>query len=141
MNAVSYLFSRILDEMDGKQARKTGNSSPLGLMMDHGCDSFSTGFHTLMMLKVLQIGNNFFILFGVIAASQTFYISTLEEYYTGGLFLGLFNGVTDGSVLVIGFLIYCGFYGNDLYAQPTSILFGNQYMTIGQTVVLVIFIA
>lgn len=31
MVGICYLVYRILDEMDGKQARKTGNSSPLGL--------------------------------------------------------------------------------------------------------------
>jgi ethanolaminephosphotransferase len=35
---------RIFDELDGKQARKTGSSSPLGLLFDHGCDAFSIGF-------------------------------------------------------------------------------------------------
>jgi len=27
--------------MDGKQARKTGNSSALGMLFDHGCDAIS----------------------------------------------------------------------------------------------------
>lgn len=38
-----YFAYRMLDEMDGKQARRTQNSSPLGLIFDHGCDAFSTG--------------------------------------------------------------------------------------------------
>jgi phosphatidylglycerophosphate synthase len=38
----------MLDEMDGKQARKTGNSSPLGLLFDHGCDSFTTALLTII---------------------------------------------------------------------------------------------
>lgn len=32
-----------LDAIDGKQARRTGSSSPLGELFDHGCDSVSTG--------------------------------------------------------------------------------------------------
>ena len=28
-----------LDAMDGKQARRTGSSSPLGQLFDHGCDA------------------------------------------------------------------------------------------------------
>ena len=40
--AYSFFAYRMLDEMDGKQARRTGNSSPLGLMFDHGCDAFTT---------------------------------------------------------------------------------------------------
>lgn len=41
--AVCYLLYRCLDEIDGKQARRTGNSSPLGLIFDHGCDAFAVG--------------------------------------------------------------------------------------------------
>ncbi len=29
------------DAIDGKQARRTGNSSPLGQLFDHGCDALS----------------------------------------------------------------------------------------------------
>jgi phosphatidylglycerophosphate synthase len=51
--AFSFFMYRMLDEMDGKQARRTGNSSPLGFLFDHGCDSFSTGLMTLMAAKLL----------------------------------------------------------------------------------------
>ena len=44
LNAFCYFMYRMFDELDGKQARKTGNSSPLGLLFDHGCDAFSIGF-------------------------------------------------------------------------------------------------
>lgn len=53
LEAASYLIYRVLDEMDGKQARKTGNSSPLGLLFDHGCDSYTTALMTLMFMKIL----------------------------------------------------------------------------------------
>ena len=42
--AFCYFMYRMLDECDGKQARRTGNASPLGLLFDHGCDSVSIGF-------------------------------------------------------------------------------------------------
>lgn len=53
LQAFSYLAYRMLDEMDGKQARKTGNSSPLGLLFDHGCDSFTTALLTIMIMKLV----------------------------------------------------------------------------------------
>jgi phosphatidylglycerophosphate synthase len=37
----AYLAYRMFDELDGKQARQTGNSSVLGMLLDHGCDSYS----------------------------------------------------------------------------------------------------
>ena len=36
------LCGQTLDNLDGKQARRTGSSSPLGLLFDHGCDAFNT---------------------------------------------------------------------------------------------------
>ena len=36
-----------LDNMDGKQARKTGSSSPLGLICDHGCDCLNAFISSL----------------------------------------------------------------------------------------------
>jgi len=39
-----YFLYRMFDEMDGKQARRTGSSSALGLIFDHGCDAFAIGF-------------------------------------------------------------------------------------------------
>ena len=48
-----YFMYRMLDEMDGKQARRTGNSSPLGLLFDHGCDAFSTGTLFLVIAKTI----------------------------------------------------------------------------------------
>jgi ethanolaminephosphotransferase len=30
--------------VDGKQARRTNSSSPLGQLFDHGCDAINTNF-------------------------------------------------------------------------------------------------
>ena len=42
--AIGLFLYQSLDAIDGKQARRTGTSSPLGELFDHGCDSLSTGF-------------------------------------------------------------------------------------------------
>lgn len=40
--SVFCLFAyQTLDAIDGKQARRTGTSSPLGQLFDHGCDAFA----------------------------------------------------------------------------------------------------
>ena len=51
----------------------------------------------------------------IIAVLASFYFSTLEEYYTGGLYLGLGNFITDGSALVIGLYIAMGIWGNNFW--------------------------
>lgn len=43
-NAIAIFLYQTLDAIDGKQARRTKSSSPLGQLFDHGCDSFTMGF-------------------------------------------------------------------------------------------------
>lgn len=125
MQGVSYLIYRMLDEMDGKQARKTGNSSPLGLLFDHGCDSFTTALVTIMIMKLVQVGNSGLVMLPLIAATQSFYFATLEEYYTGGLYLGVGNGVTDGSLGLIALFMYAGYAGNDVFKNEITLSAGE----------------
>lgn len=44
-----------LDAIDGKQARRTKSSSPLGQLFDHGCDSFSLTFFILAICQATRI--------------------------------------------------------------------------------------
>lgn len=112
--AASYFVYRLLDEMDGKQARRTSNSSPLGLLFDHGCDAFTMGWVTLMIAKALQCGDSLAVVICMMFCCSTFYFSTLEEYYTGGLFLLPGNGVTDGSAFILTGFVILGFTGNSV---------------------------
>ena len=107
-----FFVYRLLDEMDGKQARRTGNSSPLGLLFDHGCDCFATGLQLLLGMKVGQIGNNGITQTFMIVGLLAFHFSTLEEYYVGTLKLPVCNAVSDGSGIVIAFFLFTGIVGN-----------------------------
>jgi ethanolaminephosphotransferase len=40
--------SQTIDNLDGKQARRTKSSSPLGLLFDHGCDALNCTVATLV---------------------------------------------------------------------------------------------
>ena len=93
LEAVCLLVYRMLDEMDGKQARRTGNSSPLGMLFDHGIDAYTIGIQVLMMAKLTQMGNLGLIF--VFGSCMDFYMCTLQEYYQGGLFLPFGNAITD----------------------------------------------
>jgi phosphatidylglycerophosphate synthase len=41
-----------LDNLDGRQARRTGSSSPLGLLFDHGVDALNVTLSTLARPRV-----------------------------------------------------------------------------------------
>lgn len=93
--AVSLLLflSHTLDGIDGKQARRTGTSSPLGELFDHGCDSWSTVFITGTFYSVF--GRNadgysisefrmYCILWTIFFS---FHTSHWEKYNTGVMYL------------------------------------------------------
>lgn len=98
--------------MDGKQARRTGNSSPLGLIFDHGCDAFSTGLQCMIVSKFMLLGDSIYSVLFVGLSCLIFHVSTLEEYYTGGLFLQVGNAISDGCLPLILTKIYFALYGN-----------------------------
>ena len=49
----SVLTYQMLDNLDGKQARKLGNSTPLGMIMDHGCDALGVVFLASGMARII----------------------------------------------------------------------------------------
>lgn len=47
--AVGLFVYQSLDAIDGKQARRTGTSGPLGELFDHGCDALNTTVRPLSL--------------------------------------------------------------------------------------------
>ena len=126
---ISYFLNRMLDEIDGKQARRTGNSSALGMLFDHGCDAFTVGMVMMCMCRITNMGDSVYTMVLIVGANAIFHFCTLEGYYLGGVFLGKFNAITDLSVGVIGICIYVGFFGNELFTNtliPEGTLFSFQ---------------
>jgi ethanolaminephosphotransferase len=131
----------MLDEMDGKQARRTGNSSPLGLLFDHGCDCFAAGIQPIIFMRVLQSGDNFLGLVFFVAIYGSFHFATLNEYYMGTLYLPVCNGVSDGSAVIIIGLIVTGIIGPEVWTIEVFNgswlqIEGIQILTIGQLMTL-----
>jgi ethanolaminephosphotransferase len=112
---IGQLTYMILDNADGKQARKTGSSSPLGLLFDHGCDAMNTFISGLNLFTVLQLGNSFWSLWGFIICFATFFMATWEEYYVEALNLPCFNGANEGIVGVAFLFIATGIFGTDIW--------------------------
>lgn len=73
------LFVKTLDNLDGKQARRTGSSSPLGLLFDHGCDALNVSVGTMTMACILQMGTTWKTLAFNMSAHVVFICATWEE--------------------------------------------------------------
>eukprot|EP00438_Fugacium_kawagutii_P006240 Skav208389 [mRNA] locus=scaffold3508:218260:225878:+ [translate_table: standard] len=92
-----------LDNMDGKQARRTNSSSALGLFIDHGVDALNIVLTSQNAMALLQLGNRetAWACLAVWTSTATpFFFATWEEHFTGSLYLGPFNGPTDGVLIV-----------------------------------------
>ncbi|KAG4153544.1 hypothetical protein ERO13_D04G189400v2 [Gossypium hirsutum] len=97
------------DAVDGKQARRTNSSSPLGELFDHGCDALACAFETMAFGSTAMCGRDSFW-FWVISAVP-FYGATWEHYFTNTLILPVVNGPTEGLALIYVMHFLTGFLG------------------------------
>lgn len=86
------------DAVDGKQARRTNSSSPLGELFDHGCDALACTFESLAFGSTAMCGGDAFW-FWLISAVP-FYGATWEHFFTNTLTLPVVNGPTEGLMLI-----------------------------------------
>ena len=138
--AIAYFTYMVMDNCDGKQARRTGTSSPLGMLLDHGMDSVTAVINNFLLQRVMQIGNNYFCLIGLLVSTMPFYFAMLEQYYTGELILQVVNGVDDGSLGYIAFCLLTATYGISYWTQEFSI-FGLPPVQLSHLVIYVLFAA
>lgn len=124
----------VLMRLDGKQARRTGTSSPLGELFDHGCDSISTVFITLSTCSAIQYGSFPKIMFiEVFAVFALFYCSHWQAYISGTLHFGKID-VTEAHYSVMSVHIMTFVFGPKIWSIK---IFGQielWYLIIGMTV-------
>mmetsp|Transcript_30285 Transcript_30285/g.46362 ORF Transcript_30285/g.46362 Transcript_30285/m.46362 type:complete len:436 (-) Transcript_30285:34-1341(-) len=117
-HGLAILVYQTLDNMDGKQARKTGSSSALGMLFDHGLDACNTiiiAIGALCTIGISTRSENLFVIYMVTFSSlSAFFICTWEEYYTHHLILPTINGPSEGLLFLAG-------------ASFTTAIFGRQF--------------
>ncbi|KAJ0408409.1 hypothetical protein ATCC90586_009184 [Pythium insidiosum] len=94
------LLYQVLDVADGKQARKTGNSSPLGLLFDHGCDALNVVISACTFASTVMTGPTYWSMLIFLSPAMVFFMATWEEYYTGTLALPIINGPNEGLAIM-----------------------------------------
>lgn len=109
--AVSLFFYQTMDNIDGKQARATGTSSPLGELFDHGIDSLNCVLGAIVLCASLTTGSTPMAAVSIVAPMIGMYFSTWETYYTHTLYLGFVNAPTEGLLVAVAFHLGATFYG------------------------------
>ncbi|KAJ9140646.1 hypothetical protein P3X46_031267 [Hevea brasiliensis] len=103
------------DAVDGKQARRTSSSSPLGELFDHGCDALACAFESMAFGSTAMCGRDTFW-FWVISAVP-FYGATWEHFFTNTLILPAINGPTEGLMLIYVAHFFTGIVGAEWWVQ------------------------
>ncbi|KAL1915764.1 uncharacterized protein VTP21DRAFT_6523 [Calcarisporiella thermophila] len=109
--AIGLFVYQSFDAIDGKQARRTGTSGPLGELFDHGCDALNTTLGGLLVISSLNLQGTWWALNSVLLSACNFYLSTWEEYYTGTLYLSAFSGPVEGVIILISIHFLSGLKG------------------------------
>lgn len=113
------LIYMVLDNLDGRQARRTASSSPLGHLFDHGCDAINVTLATLTMTTALRLNLAQAWMF-VVLAQIGLVACGIEEYVTGRMILREINGPNEGVLLLVGNLFITSYFGAPAWHVPLS---------------------
>ncbi|KAL8661601.1 MAG: hypothetical protein Q9202_005429 [Teloschistes flavicans] len=109
-----------MDNVDGKQARRTGQSSGLGELFDHGIDSLNCTLASLCETAAMGLGSSPKGVFTALIPCLPMFFSTWETYHTHTLYLGYFNGPTEGLIIACSMMILSGYHGPQIWTQPIT---------------------
>ncbi|KAF2754115.1 Choline/ethanolaminephosphotransferase [Pseudovirgaria hyperparasitica] len=118
--AIGLWMYSTMDNIDGKQARRTGTSSGLGELFDHGIDSLNCTLASLLETGAMGFGPSYTGAFTALVPCLPMYFSTWETYHTHTLYLGYFNGPTEGLIIATSIMLLSGVYGPQIWSTPVA---------------------
>jgi ethanolaminephosphotransferase len=115
-----------MDNVDGKQARRTGTSSGLGELFDHGIDSLNCTLGSLLETAAMGLGCTKLGVFTALCPCFAMFFSTWETYHTHTLYLGYFNGPTEGVLIAAAVMAAGGIWGPQVFRVPLKFAVGEK---------------
>lgn len=123
----TFFIYNTLDNCDGKQARRTGSGSPMGMLFDHGCDATTAVINNILFQRMMLIGGGWRSMLSMMVSTIPAYYLILEEYYLGTLLLPMFSGPDDISIAYYFICCYTAYYGSDIWEGQFNFLgFGEM---------------
>ncbi|VUC35811.1 unnamed protein product [Clonostachys rosea] len=132
--AFGLFMYQTMDNVDGKQARRTGTSSGLGELFDHGIDSLNCTLGSLLETAAMGLGTSKAGVYTALCPCLAMFFSTWETYHTHTLYLGWFNGPTEGILVACAVMAISGIYGPDVWTKPIAGLFGSQLPQVAEAI-------
>lgn len=140
--AVGIFLYSTFDNVDGKQARRTGTSSALGEVFDHSIDALNVSMGAILQMATFSSGFGFESGMILAIATTSFFISTWETSYTKTMYLGYINGPTEGLLITVGTMLLSARYGPSIWKTKISYLIPSlgqsssfEYVTLAQIMI------
>ncbi|ROT34977.1 choline/ethanolaminephosphotransferase [Sodiomyces alkalinus F11] len=124
--AFGLFMYQTMDNLDGKQARRTRTSSGLGELFDHGIDSLNCTLGSLLETAAMGLGTSRSGVFTALVPCLPMFFSTWETYHTHTLYLGTFNGPTEGILIACAVMVISGLYGPGIWTEPIVDIIGEK---------------
>lgn len=125
--SIGLFLYQTFDAVDGTQARRTGQSGPLGELFDHGVDAVNTTLEVLLFAGSMNMGQSWSTVTVLFACLLTFYVQTWEEYHTHVLTLGAVSGPVEGIVtLCVVFALTARLGGGHFWQQSAMASVGLE---------------
>lgn len=122
LNGLGLFVYQTLDAVDGKQARRTDSSSPLGELFDHGCDALSMSIVVTGASVALKLGQlPDWMMAATVGAAIMFYITHWVAYVTGTVKFGKID-VTEVQFLGILVFFISGAFGQRTFLELAPII-------------------
>jgi ethanolaminephosphotransferase len=113
VNGVFVFIYQTLDNLDGRQARRTQTSSALGQFFDHGCDAITGISELIKLCATFNLGASSRTFYLIYLIAVGFILTSWEEYVTKRFHLAAINAPDEGlgtmAVLYIIIAIYPDF--------------------------------
>ena len=112
--AVVVFWHQTLDNMDGKQARRTGSSSPMGCIIDHYCDIL--GFLPQIAVWAMLCAPGGYIQLVHVVGQISYFAAVLAMYHTGVCPVGAGDfGIVEMQTITYFGLLLSGCVGPDTW--------------------------
>ncbi|XP_028927594.1 ethanolaminephosphotransferase 1 isoform X1 [Ornithorhynchus anatinus] len=125
-----------LDGVDGKQARRTNSSTPLGELFDHGLDSWACVYFVVTVYSIFgrgRTGVSVFVLYLLLwVVLFSFILSHWEKYNTGILFLPWGYDMSQVTISIV--YIVTAVVGVEAWYEP--FLFNFLYRDLFTTMII-----
>ena len=90
MTGLGLFIYQSLDAIDGKQARRTNTSTPLGELFDHGCDSVSAGKWRISNRSIFYSNEDFSVRHGCLLLCSSTWSPSMVDVLVLHVFLYCF---------------------------------------------------